>query len=487
MRKQIVNKGVTILSFAVLWGAASFAVAANSKPEIPEYLGSKVCLACHTEEYVAWKSSDHANMLLKITNDTELPLAISHAPGELRPVLREAEYFLAGTFFIARDSETQHYKLLDVVYDKASNSYKPSNIILDWSTNCSGCHVTNINTPNLTWGEDGIGCEACHGPGRDHVLSKGDPSKIVSSKESDICGQCHGGNDGTTGGHLMSDGTKWIVGYRPGMKLSQIEGLQLTSVDPDKVPPDAAVTSTHLRNYNMWEASKHARALSKIIDNDTAKTECYACHSAEGFQAKLQGKTIDISGKAGFNTLTCTACHNAHNSDYPHQLVVDSRRLCNSCHTQVAFLKGEGVSGVDETPGVHSEVACVTCHMTEANHLMKVIRPDASGLAESRTDSCTACHSYFERKYNAELLQSWESKFSKEMETLQEDLNYIRNAAKTDEAILTGELKSKFDSAGANIMLLVRDGSHGVHNFELTTNIMSKVREDLDTVKAVIK
>ena len=46
-----------------------------------------------------------------------------------------------------------------------------------WNTNCFNCHATNLSQGfdsatkryNTTWTEMGIGCEACHGPGRPHV------------------------------------------------------------------------------------------------------------------------------------------------------------------------------------------------------------------------------------------------------------------------------------------------------------------------------
>ena len=125
--------------------------------------------------------------------------------------------------------------------------------------------------------------------------------------------------------------------------------------------------------------------------------------------------------------------------------------------------------------------------MTEANHLMKVIRPDDPDLAESRTDSCTACHKNSDRKSNASSLQEWESIYSKQMDAIQKDLKYIRSATKADAGIMTGDLKSKFESVGANVMLLMRDGSHGTHNFQLTTKIMNQAREDLDIVKEAVR
>ena len=46
-----------------------------------------------------------------------------------------------------------------------------------WNVNCFNCHATNLaqgfdvatKTYKSTWTEMGIGCEACHGPGRPHI------------------------------------------------------------------------------------------------------------------------------------------------------------------------------------------------------------------------------------------------------------------------------------------------------------------------------
>jgi len=484
--KQLVSwKNVPALACVILYITAGCILVSGD--EIPEYIGSQACLACHAEKYVSWKSSDHAHMVMEIINFTELPLELDKAPADLQSELRKAEYFVAGTFFIARDPNTQHYRLLNVTYDGTLKEYRPSDINLNWSTACSGCHVTNMNTHNLTWGEAGIGCEACHGPGREHALNGGDVGKIVSSKESDICGQCHGGNDGLTGGNMMSDGTKWVVGFRPGMILSQIDGLQLTPVDPEKIPPDADLSVNHLRNYNMWKASGHAKALTRIINNEHATAECYGCHSAEGLAAKLQDKTVDLNQKDGFNTLSCVACHDSHNSDHPHQLIADSQKLCTTCHTQDDILKGRAVAGIEETRTYHSEIECVSCHMTEANHLMKVIRPDDPDLAEERVDSCTTCHRFVGKKSLGAALQNWQSMYSEKMDTLQADLQSIGSAIQSNPDLLAGELKAKYDSARANLMLLTRDGSRGAHNYEYAIKIMNQADKDLDAVQTAIK
>lgn len=482
------NRRFFAATILLIAGAIPKSFATESK--IPEYVGSQACLGCHAEKYVQWKPSDHANMVVPIINTSELPPDISQVPANLQAELRKASSMVAGSFFMAKDPATEHYRMLGVTYDKAAKAYRPSAFSLDWSTQCAGCHTTNMHTPRLTWGESGIGCEACHGPGRDHALSKGDKSKIVSTKDADICGQCHGGNDVKTGGRLMADGTKWIVGFRPGMKLAEMKDVQLTPVDPKKTPPDSDVSANHLRNYNMWAASGHSKALDLIIKSNFANADCYGCHSAEGFAARLKGAKADVSKKAGFSSITCVTCHDPHNSENSHQLVVAPEKLCVSCHSngpQEAMVKGSAVKGIEESKSAHSGLNCVQCHMTEANHLMNVIRPDAADLAEKRADTCTSCHKSSTKKDRGGKLQEWQAAFTKNMNSLQADLKTISAVVKEKPDAFSAELKIRINSVRSNLMLLTRDGSRGAHNFEYARKVMDQAGKDLDAAKAATK
>jgi hypothetical protein len=172
------------------------------------------------------------------------------------------------------------------------------------------------------------------------------------------------------------------------------------------------------------------------------------------------------------------------------QLVMAPEKLCISCHSQGpqdAMLKGSAVKGIEETKSFHSALNCVQCHMTEANHLMKVIRPDAPDLAERRADTCTSCHNKSNKKDRAAQLQEWQNSFTKSMDALQADLKTINAAMKEKPDLFTAELKSKANSARGNLSILTRDGSRGAHNFEYVKKVMNQASADLDAIKAVIK
>jgi predicted CXXCH cytochrome family protein len=349
--------------------------------EPPGYAGSSACQPCHRNEYNAWKSSKHANM------------------------------------------------------------FKPSP---DTQPACKGCHTTGMNAPEQTAKEDVVGCEACHGPGRDHINNGGDVDKIVSSNSADICGRCHNGNQ-------SDDSGEWMTEYRPGMKLSDIEGLKLIPVDPQKIPPSVDNIHPSL-TYNMWVVSGHGKA----PDRD-----------------------IQIRGKEWTGPISCVACHNPH----PSQLVMKPERLCAECHFQDAVLKGRGAKGVEDTRSLHTAIPCYLCHMTEGNHLMKVLRPDNPDLAESRTDSCSDCHRDKDRKKRAHQIQDWEAWYQETMDPIQADLKTVENALKKNPSLLNAELKAKLEDIKANLSIIINDGSKGVHNLNYALAIMALAKRHLKEMK----
>ncbi len=245
--------------------------------------------------------------------------------------------------------------------------------------------------------------------------------------------------------------------------------------------------SSHRRSYEGWQASAHSKSLDQVKKNASASPDCYSCHSEEGFKAKLQGKKVDVAQKESFSPVTCTTCHSSHESKNPHNLVTeDSESLCTSCHSQRAVLQGRGAKGFEEARSYHSAVDCVSCHMTEANHQMKVLRPDDPGVSDKRMDTCTGCHKDNNRKARAEQIQTWQESFKAEMDPLQEDVKLVTAALKENPDRLSPELKTKWNDARFNLSMLVRDGSRGAHNHDFASAIMASAAKDLGSIKAAV-
>ncbi len=354
------------------------------------YAGSNACRSCHKDAYNAWKSSKHARIFKQDP---------------------------------------------------------------DISSACKGCHTTGMDALEQTANEDDVGCEACHGPGRDHITNGGDVEKIVSSHSADICGRCHNGNQ-------SEDGGKWMKGYWPGMKLADIAGLNLIPVDPEELPPSAIDIHPSL-TYNMWLASGHGRA---------------------------PDRNIQIGGEDRTGPISCVVCHNPHYSDNPFQLFRKPEKLCSACHSlQDAVLRGSGAKGIEDTRSLHTAISCYLCHMTEGNHLMKVLRPDDPDLAENRTDSCSDCHEVKDRNIRAHQIQDWEAWYKETLVPIQGDLETIEIALKKNPDLLNAELKAKLEDIKANLSIIIKDGSSGVHNLDYALEVMALAKRHLAEIKKAIQ
>ena len=241
------------------------------------------------------------------------------------------------------------------------------------------------------------------------------------------------------------------------------------------------------RNYTMWKESGHSKSISRIINNSQASADCFACHTDEGFKAKRLGKKVDVARKESFNSVTCVTCHKLpHDSKYPRQLADDPETLCTSCHTQRPVLQGKGARGIEEARSFHSAVDCISCHMSETNHLMKLIRPDDPGVSEKRMDTCTACHKDNNRKARAAQIQEWQKSYQAGMDPLQADLGALSAALKENPSLLDDTMKAKLNDVRFNLSILVRDGSRGSHNVDFTAEILSISAKTLREIKAAM-
>ncbi|NLA76164.1 MAG: hypothetical protein GX846_11955 [Deltaproteobacteria bacterium] len=316
---------------------------------------------------------------------------------------------------------------------------------------CNACHTTFLNVVDQCSTENNVGCEACHGPGDEHVKNNGDALKIISSNSADICGRCHNGN--------RSDNISWTEEYKPGMKLSDIRGLRLIPVASDKTVPSVKDIHPSL-TYNMWLASGHA---------------------------KTPDRKLEINSKKWEGPVTCAACHAPHYSTYKAILTMESSDLCRSCHFQGEVLKGFGAKGIEETRSLHTAAACVACHMTEKNHLMKMLRPDDPDLSEERLDSCSDCHEVKDRKMRTAQLLDMEAWYREAFEPVQADLKTIDAKLKGNPDILNAKLKVRLKDVKDNLSIIINDGSNGVHNLDYALEIMYLAKRELKEIKEALK
>ncbi|HWI60388.1 MAG TPA: ammonia-forming cytochrome c nitrite reductase subunit c552 [Symbiobacteriaceae bacterium] len=491
MTRKTLKFAMLVSLIAILALTASVVLASGSKKaELPEYLGSEACVGCHAEKFVDWEGTGHAHMLTELIRPSDFPGDVTKAPEAFKAELQKAVYVVAGQRFVGRDLATGDLVYLNVQWNgKEYVEYKGGS---NWNEGCAGCHATGYSKQSREFADHNIGCEACHGPGRDHILAHGDRSKITVTTDSQVCGQCH------TGG-TAKDGSRWPYGYRPGMNLSEI--MNLPAVDPHGQVPNS---SLHWRQYPLWQVSAHASAVTSLESSDHVGNYCYKCHSGEAFKQETVEKagTFDPKKHEVFNAITCVACHDPHSSANPAQLRMESAQaLCTACHSgsipegqtlkagteahhpMKEMFAGYGAIGIAPTKGAHAELTCVECHMTEGNHLMKVIKP-ADVIGTTRKDTCSTCHVNSGPESRQVYLDLWQESVTKKLEAARADAAMIDAALQANPNALTQELKDKVAAAKTNLSFVEADGSHGAHNFEYAVRIVTAAQKDLATAKA---
>jgi predicted CXXCH cytochrome family protein len=424
----------------------------GATPAGGEYLGSASCERCHAAEHTAWKNSLH----IKMTK----PVAEATIVGDFREGTRFADHDRSYTFgmrdgkpyvsvsFGGRAPETftvdytlgaKRYQgylatlpegriyVLPVFWHVATRrwvDWKEITPIPDgahdirqiWNANCFNCHATNIvqgfdiaeKKYKSTWTEMGIGCEACHGPGREHTTLMDQASKPAY--------------DTGSSNRQLSDTLKI---------------LSTRSAEPRRVYDTCAYCHGNKRNVfvgfkagDRYEDHALPFLLSDPIPDNDLQGEFWPDGRPNRFN-RPQALTMSGCFKAG--EITCTSCHSAHGSPNPFSLKVDlsdSRSgdaLCTQCHStpklawdpdsgdrRPAFT-GAGLERHTFHAADSAGSRCVSCHMSDVNWRLLTRRRDHTfqpPVPENTAkfgipNACTTCHDDRSPEWAAKQMTEW--------------------------------------------------------------------------------
>lgn len=128
-----------------------------------------------------------------------------------------------------------------------------------------------------------IGCENCHGPGREHAVRRRgrivNPAKLPAALAEDICMNCHQGGD-----TRIAQPGKTELDFRPGRPLNETVAIF-------RIPRAAGDP----RDADLLEHHESMR-LSKCYRQSAGKLTCLTCHSPHGAATKATAST-------------CVSCH----------------------------------------------------------------------------------------------------------------------------------------------------------------------------------
>jgi tetratricopeptide (TPR) repeat protein len=183
-------------------------------------------------------------------------------------------------------------------------------------TSCLRCHVSGMQPPapgtdnrypEPPFTANGVACERCHGPGDSHVNGGAivNPTKLTPARRDDICMQCH------------LEGKAAVE--RPGRHVYEFQA--------------GDALSDYVRYFLLVDArGSGLGAVSQV-------------------EALAQSQCKKKSGDA----MSCTSCHNPHQSPAPEDRVAFYRGKCLACHG-AAF----GARHHPDRPD------CTACHMPAA-------------------------------------------------------------------------------------------------------------------------
>ncbi|HYF93063.1 MAG TPA: ammonia-forming cytochrome c nitrite reductase subunit c552 [Symbiobacteriaceae bacterium] len=501
MTRKTLKLMTLLVSVLIVALTAGVVVASTKgKAELPEYLGSESCLGCHSDKFLSWKSSEYThgdteNIAKEIKSVADLPADPTGIAPELAEVLAQAKYYFHNRF-VTPNLQTGELMYLPIEWSEEKGYFAaPNRKGTSMDASCGGCHAGRAFQANLQT-EVGVGCESCHGPGREHVLGKGDVSKIfVSTDPRNSCTQCHSGNN------TDSKGVRYPVGYRPGMKIEEVPGFV-----PIKHDPNAAPTAQHHKGaVGQWAVSAHANATNRLIERGETylnRQECIKCHSTAAGLMIADGQTFVASEHLVNDGVSCVACHDPHGNNIENSLKMEPQALCLSCHSvarggepvaqigttraphspQGDMLQGISAIGIAPTKGAHSELTCVECHMTEGNHLMKVLKP-ADVIGTTRKDSCSACHTNSSPESRDVYLTMWEESIKSRVAAVKADVAVVDAALKANANVL-GDKNAAYINARANFWMVEKDKSNGAHNFEYAMKIITNSQKVIAEIKA---
>lgn len=198
-------------------------------PDPPEeqsvWIGSAACEACHDSNYAQHLGSSHAEHFQRVVNGQAPEYIYSSSmqhPVEAPPPGSSWESIaivLGGTssyaLFVGTDGQvvTGEFAQWDLELGQWT-SYLPGQP--QHFLECGSCHTTGyyseVAGSEAGWQEDGVACEACHGPGRKHAESQL-TEDIVVNATTKFCEQCHANGHGparSTGVHGIGPGARAI-------------------------------------------------------------------------------------------------------------------------------------------------------------------------------------------------------------------------------------------------------------------------------------
>ena len=422
-----------------------------------DYLGSASCEKCHQADYAGWKNSLHIKMTRPVADATVVgdfregtkfadhdrsyqfgtkdgkpwisiafggnapeTFTVAYTLGAKRfqgylAKLPEGRIFVLPVFWHVTTKRWVDWKEITPIPDGAHG------IRQIWNLNCFNCHATNIvqgydindQAYKSTWTEMGIGCEACHGPGRPHV-------ELMEAWEKDPASKPKYENSPSN------------------RQLSAVlKTLSYKSAEPRRVYDTCAYCHGNKRNAfvgfragDRYEDYATPFVVSEPIPDNDRQGEFWPDGRPSRFN---RSQALALSGCFNAGAITCTNCHLAHGSPNEYSLKVNINdgahgdELCTQCHTTpkpgtrpqasaiAPAFAGAGLQSHTFHAPQSDGSRCINCHMGDVNIRLLTRRRDHTfqpPVPENTAqfgipNACTSCHDDRSPEWAAKQMNEW--------------------------------------------------------------------------------
>lgn len=253
------------------------------------------------------------------------------------------------------------------------------------SQRCQGCHRPSVAGFATTLKGEQIlehprtalersGCEACHGPGSQHVAVEGrertpgffyfdrdDPAPV--EVRNSVCLQCHEGS-----GRMF-----WVGSAHEARDVACTDCHRVMAAISERGQLGRATVAGTCATCHLEQVRRQEMSLARMPGAE-GKMDCASCHNAHGTpNDKLlvagsinEGCTSCHMEKAGPFLWehapvveNCASCHDPHGSRNASMLSVPMPRLCQECHIR------SGHPSDPQSPAARFVIGrqCANCHV----------------------------------------------------------------------------------------------------------------------------
>ncbi|RMG58488.1 MAG: hypothetical protein D6713_07590 [Deltaproteobacteria bacterium] len=302
----------TFLAVAFFLLLSKTAMGEESLPKVDQsrYIGSEKCGECHDKQYRGWVKTFHSTVIQDARKHPEAILGDFSDPN--LPFKKEDIWYTIGGHWDQRylTKIGDDFYVLPRLWSVQSQKWRPYSTWAwrrrPYSKYCAGCHAVAYDPATKTYAEHTVGCEACHGPGKEHALDPRednivDPAKLPKDLADMICASCHVRGKDLTGQFY------YPVGFVPGEDLAKY-------MVPLEKEENESVRESILRLWNKWKTDRETQARSRCqvcgihtkkkpkLNGNDVNSFCMGCHEYED-------RFADHTHHGPETGITCTDCH----------------------------------------------------------------------------------------------------------------------------------------------------------------------------------